>query len=274
MDFFFNAKFRIVIIIVLLIFSLNFFQKEVRNFFYFVSSPVQNFFWETGSNASGLLGRLAEVGNLTRNNKMLELENQILLLENTALKELKTENKNLREFLNIGLREEFDLLDGKIVGKDPSRDSILVDRGSKDGISQGLSVITPQKVVLGQVEEVYKDFSVVSLLSNKKSNFDVKIVAQDGAEEKTRGAVKGEGGFKMMLNLIPQEAAIEEGDLILTTGSASLNQSAQELIYPYGLLVGSVKNIIEDDFIPFKKAEIQPLFDIQKTNLVFFILKF
>ena len=108
-------KILIFSIAFVLIFSLNFFKGEVRNFFYFISAPLQKALWGAGDNTSDFFIGIFQGKNLIKENEDLKQKIQGLIAENSFLKELKTENDILRQSLNLGLEKEFQLKIADIV---------------------------------------------------------------------------------------------------------------------------------------------------------------
>jgi len=253
----------IIIIGLLLIFSLNFFQKEVKSFFYFISSPIQKTLWRAGDRVSDFFELITEIKNLKREKEELKLKIQELIAQNLSLKELEKENKVLRESLEIGLEKEFKLSLAEVVSKDISQDSILINKGSKDGIANNSPVITQQKTLVGKIGEVYENFSRVILISNKESSFDAKI---SDPENDISGVVNGKGNLQLFLDFVPQEKEIKEGDFIVTTSLGG--------IFPKGLLVGQIGKVLRSDIEPFQQAKIRPAFDIRELETVFIITDF
>ncbi|MDP2864574.1 MAG: rod shape-determining protein MreC [bacterium] len=251
----------IIIIGLLLIFSLNFFQKEVKGFFYFISSPIQKTLWRAGDRVSDFFETISEIKNLKRENEELKLKNQELISQIAQLIELKKENEVLKEALGIGLEKEFKLALAEVVSKDISQDSILINKGSKDGIIENCPVITQQKTLVGKIDEVYENFSRVILIFNKESSFDVQI-----SEADISGVVNGKGNLQLFLDFVPQEKEIKEGDFIVTTSLGG--------IFPKGLLVGQIGKVLRSDIEPFQQAKIRPAFDIRELETVFIITDF
>lgn len=250
-----------VMIGVLLILSLNFFDGEVKGFFYSVSSPIQKLFWGIGDRVSDFLSAVFQAEDFKKENEKLKIELQEVLTELNYLRESRKENQILREGLEIGLQREFRLIISEVVGKDLTQDSILVDRGFRDGVLKDMPVITQQKALLGRVAEVYDKFSRVLLISSKKSSFDARI-----SESDISGVVKGQGGAELRLEFIPQDKEVKEGDLIV---SSSLGG-----IYPSGLIVGLVKDIEKSDLEPFQRAELSPFFDIKNLEKIFIVVDY
>lgn len=261
MKFFFKRGKILVLIVagIILILSLNFFQTEVKGFFYNISSPIQKTFLRAGDSISEFFGSVADIQNLKKENDELKSVVRALLAENVLLEELARENEILREALGIGLRDDFQLVLAEITGKDISQESIVIDQGSKDGLAPGMPVVTQEKILLGRIAEVYDNFSRVILISNKESSFDAKISGAD-----VTGVARGRGGSKMEFDLVPQDKNIAVGDLLVS--------SALGGIYPEGLLAGSVKAVERDDVSPFYRIEILPSFNLQEIETVFVII--
>lgn len=255
----------VLLIIFLVILNLTPVSKRVKNFFYFISSPIQKILWKTGDKASDFFETVANIKNLKKENEELKLKIQELLAKNAKIPELEKENKILREALEIGLEKEFKLVLAQVIGKDISQDSILIDKGLKDGVTNNLPVITQQKSLVGKISEVYENFSKVILISNKGGAFNAQISrGEEGLTEDISGLVKGKGNLQLFLDLVPKEKEIQEGDLIITSSLGG--------IFPKGLLVGQIQKIKKSDIEPFQQAEIKPAFEINELETIFIIL--
>lgn len=260
---FFPTKNKILILAlaVVFIFSLIFFKKEVKNFFYFISAPLQKALWGAGGNTSSLFIGVFQGGNLVKENNDLRQKVQELISENSSLRELKTENEFLRESLNIGIEKEFQLKMADIIAKDISEDSLTIDKGKKDGIIKGNPAITSQKVLIGRIGEVFDNFSKMILISNENSSFDAKIGDND-----VYGIVKGKGHSEAWIELILKEREVKIGDTVLT--------SALGGIFPKNLLVGEISEVQKSDVDLYQKAKISVGANIKELKTVFVIISF
>ena len=256
-----KRKILVVIIGILLVLSLNFFQKEVKGFFYAISAPIQKPLRQVSNNAADFFGGLFQAQDLKKENEELKLTLQLLLADNISLKEYKEENQALRDVLEIGLQKDFRLALAEVISKDIGQDSILINQGSKDGLAKGMPVITQQKVLLGKITEVYEDFSRVSLISNQESSFDAEIPDRDAS-----GVVKGRHSQLLDLDLISQDKEIKEGDLVVSASWGG--------IYPRGLLVGLIQEIKRSDVDPFYQIAVSLFFDPKEIDSVLIILDF
>ncbi len=250
-----------LIVTVLIILSLNVFQGEIKGFFYNISSPFQSWFWQVGDKASDIFGVIPSIKSLQKENKNLYLENQRLTVELVQLREIREENTALRDALRIGLEKEFQMETAKVISKDLGEDSVIIDKGSKDGLSKDMPVISQQGIIVGKIFEVYDNRSRVALISGKNSSFDAEI-----SEAGEAGVLKGQGRGSASLDLLSKDIIVNKGDLVVS--------SILSGIFPPGLLVGSVAEVQRNDTDPFQKAEVQLFFAVEKLRQIFIILDF
>ena len=247
-----------LLLVLLVVFNFTGFSTNIKNFFFSLSSPVQKSFWQGGKNVSDFLAGVFNAGALKKETEGLRLENQELLARIAVLSELEKENEVLRQALGLGLEKEPELILARVMNKDISQDSVLINKGEKDGVAEGMTVITGQKVLVGRVGSVYDRFSEVVLISNKDSSFGASIVERD-----IDGIIRGKGSSNLSLDLIPREKEIFDNDVVIT--------SALGGIYPHGLLVGQVKTIKKSDVDPFQSADIRPAFEVNSLDYLFII---
>lgn len=247
-----------VFILALIILGLNFFKKEIRNSFYYISSPFQSFFWTIGNKASDFL---ANSDKIKKESVEILAKYNLLLSETADLKEVEKENAQLKQALNIGLQKDFKLVFSNIIGKDVSGGYILIDKGEKDGIKKNMPIISSEKAIMGKVYEVYNNFSKVMLIFDKKSSFDAVIPGKD-----ISGIIKGDGEQKIIFDLIPRDKDVAREDIISTSAIGG--------IFPPGILVGRVLNVRKSDVDPFQTIEVEPAFNIAKQEKVFIIKEY
>jgi len=74
---------------------------------------------------------------------------------------------------------------------------------------------------------------------------------------------KGQGNQKIILDMFPKDQELELGKLVTT--------SALGGIYPSGMVIGTIGAVNSVDSEPFKKAEINPAYNLNTINKVFII---
>jgi len=247
-----------VFIIIAVIIAANFFQKNIKSFFYSFSQPIQKNLWAAGKSSSDFFASIFNAGNLKKENDNLNFKNQELLANISRLEELQKENENLKCALGVNLQNDFKVNMAQIVGKDISQDFILLDKGAKDGISKAMPVITAQKVLVGKISDVYDNFSKVLLISSKESSFDAQI-----REREVSGIIRGKGNLKIFFDLIPQDKEISAGDIVVSSSLAGF--------FPSDLLVGRITSVKRNNVEAFQQAELNTEFDINQLANLFII---
>ena len=256
-----RRKFVIGFFIVLFFLLSYFFQREIKNFFYKISEPLQRFLWQAGKRTSDFFATVFGTGRITKENEELKDKIQELLSKNASLQELKDENEFLREALKLGLEKDFDLILAQVSQKEINQDTILINKGLEDGISENLPVVNSQKILVGKISEIFDDFSRVILSYSTESTVSVKL-----PDKNISGIARGIGDSKILLDLVPKEADIESEDLVVT--------DPLDGIIPRGLLVGKVGEIKISDVKVFQEAEIEILFELKNLDNVFVITDF
>jgi len=238
---------------------INYFglDKSIKNAFFLVSEPVQKFLWSK----SLVLNAFLETIGQTKDREKMELKILELQTRLAKLGGLEKENQNLRKALGLGLEKEFQLLLTETLAKDPLADTLLINKGSNDGVKTGLPVVTPEKALVGRIEETFPDFSRVMLVSNHQSSFDAEFLNTEG--KNIIGIVKGEGALKSVFTLIPQDNQVSVGDQVTTISLGN--------VFPQGLLVGEISYLEPSDIKPFQSAQLKLAFSFGRINQLFVI---
>ncbi len=202
---------------------------------------------------AGLPGR---IGSQVRDNaathaqlveETRDLRNQ-LLVANARLTRLQTaalDNAQLRELLNVAERRGLDVQLAPIlnIDLDPTRQRLLLDAGSREGVLLGQAVIDAGGL-MGQVIEVTPLHSTVLLLTDPDHAVPVSV-ARNGV----RLIVYGRGD-RLELRDIPLSAGVQVGDEIVTSGLGGR--------FPAGFPVGKVSELHPDDTHAFLVGELTP----------------
>lgn len=149
-----------------------------------------------------------------------------------------------------------------VIGRDPSPflQYVIINRGSNDGILRGMPVVTDQGLV-GRVDAVIADAARVQLITDPAANVNVHL--QNAEEDASLvGSVTGD----LTLELVPQAASLQSGDLVLTSGLGGG--------YPPDLIIGQVASVRSRDFDLFQQATVQPVVDFNRLQIVLVIVNF
>ncbi len=149
-----------------------------------------------------------------------------------------------------------------VIGRDPSPflHYIIINRGSNDGFRRGMPVVTNQGLV-GRVDAVIADAARVQLITDPASKVNVYLQNADTIAI-SLGSVTGD----ISLDRISQDAIVQPGDLVLTSGLGGG--------YPSDLPIGQVITLRSLEFELFQQATIQPAVDFTRLAIVLVITNF
>lgn len=248
--------------IFLLIFLNNHgYLNFVKNSFIKVSSPFQDIL-NSMSNRFGYFGQIIfQAKYLKAENEKLLLSYQEALGKIVQYEEIKAENNLLRKQLGFEENKKNVLLLADVIGRDPLvfGRTILINKGSGDGIKKQMPAIVAGNILIGQVVEVSDSTAKVRLLSDISSKVPVFI-----QNSRLDGLVKGDGTLALNLELVPKEIEMKSGELIISSNLGG--------IYPKGLFIGTVASVSSADNQFFQKAVISPAVNYQKLESIFVIL--
>jgi rod shape-determining protein MreC len=194
-------------------------------------------------------------------------ENQILrsqlnqASENSNLwQETELANARLRNLLDFQKNITEQVVAAEVIGKDPSAwfKTVIIDKGKADGLTRGLPVVMPQGIA-GQVIETANHYSKVMLIIDRNSAVDALV-----QRTRARGIIKGESTDQCRLDYVLRKKDVRVGDVIVASGSDG--------VYPKGLRIGRVSEVIEHDADIFHEVFIQPFVDFEKLEEVLVVL--
>jgi rod shape-determining protein MreC len=203
------------------------------------------------------------VASLVQSNTELEAEVARLQTQVIDLQQQVTETNILSALVDFArANPEYSYKAASVIGRDPSPflRYVIVNVGSNEGILPGMPVVT-DKGLVGRVDAVIAEAARVQLVTDAASAVDVRLQASN-TEAMLVGSITGE----LSLDMISQDAVIQAGDVVLTSGLGGT--------YPANILVGQVVSIRKLQSELFQQAAIQPNVDFNLLQYVLVITDF
>jgi len=197
--------------------------------------------------------------NLREENDQLKKASDRLHRQVDTLREAGRANRRLRELLNFKASHDLPFLGAQIVGWDPNAwfKTITIDRGSWDGLSKGMPVVTASGVV-GRVVSLSPDYAQILLIIDYNSSIDALV-----QRTRVRGIVAGRSGPTCQLKYVLKNDDLAVGDLVVTSGMGG--------VFPKGLPLGTVCRIKKTGQEIFQEVEITPAVDFNLLEEVLVI---
>ena len=203
---------------------------------------------------------------LLRKNQTLRANIDELRQNELTITEIMAENIRLRAMLEYKKgTPQFDFITAAVIARDPGMwtNIMMINRGSNDGLTRDMPVVTPQGLV-GNIVQVSASTAKIQLLLDPRSAVGSLV---QRSESRVAAVVEGNGISPMaprMVNLA-RDADIIRGDKIITSGFGG--------IYPKGLLVGEVMDIVNDEGGLLKYAVLKPVVDFDRLEEVMVIVR-
>ncbi len=167
----------------------------------------------------------------------------------------RIESDNLKKTNNLSKRLRHELVPAGIFDFSLTPDGYhaLINKGSTNGILVGQTIVSLEGELVGRVTSVFSNSSQVSLLTD--TNFSVTGRVLGG---ETSGIIHGALSNGLNFDLVTQSDTISEGDTIITTGDDMV---------PAGIVIGTVKNVQDNDTQLFKKIIVDPSMNLGQGSV-------
>lgn len=166
----------------------------------------------------------------------LQAENIRLQQENLKLKEwyqtallLESENKSLRDLLNVKLEPHYKTVSARVLGDSGNAfvKSILVSAGTKDGVQKNQAVLSGEGVI-GRIIDSGLNTARILLINDINSRVPVLI-----EDTRQHAILAGDNTNALELLHLPPDSELKDGARIITSGHGGL--------FPPGLAIGRVQ---------------------------------
>lgn len=198
---------------------------------------------------------IASTTATARNYFHLKSENEVLMAENTLLK-----NELEKWKIDKDSNQQFHYHHARVVNASFNRmkNYLTLNRGIEDGIVQDMAVYSSQGVV-GIIQDMSQHYAVVLPLINVMSRVSAKI-----KKNNYYGSLQWDGNDYLYSYLkdIPYHVEVVPGDTIVTSGYSS--------IFPEGLLIGFVESVNKET-ANFLNIKIRLAVDFKCLNQVYVI---
>ncbi len=235
--------------------------------FTFLEDPIASIMgWTTSrtENVGNVLGRPEDLELAQQQVEQLQLQVEALQRENEQLREIQAEYQSLQDLFNRARETpQFRREIASVIGYDtsPLFRSIIIDKGSEDGVFVGMPVESARGLV-GQVYRTTAHAAMVILVTDNISSIPARL-----GTSRATGIVRGGGlGGALTMDWIDLEAQIVVGETVLSSGLGGK--------FPEDMIIGRVTAVERQEAELFQRAIIQPAADFSSLEMVFVITDF
>ncbi len=231
-----------------------------------VSSPlnaISGAFSRLSISLNNAFDDLNNFGRLTE--RVAELEEQLARqqVELIQLREVASDYNRLTGLLSYTSNidnQEFITADVIAVDQSSIARSIIINRGTRDGIAVGMPVTTDLGLI-GRIIRVSSNASQIQLINDENSAVSVRLQTT-----RAEGSIIGLASGVLRMTFIDLDEDIVENDLVVTSGLGGN--------FPADIVIGQVTSIRQFEFELYQEAEVRSLVDFDTLEFVLVITSF
>lgn len=233
-----------------------------------VITPVQKLASAVHKSFSDFTMYFGDVNELKKENAELKEELAALTKQNSELAPLKDENEMLYHFLGLKKdRTDLSLVNAEIISRSGSNytSDFTVDKGTIHGIEKDMAVVTEDGSLLGVIIEVGATYSRGKTITSYDYSVGIK-------NERTGEPGMLSGDFELSTKNLCRVGDLYDssdyavGDIIRTSSLGD--------IYPPGIYVGTVEELVPDSLGYTVNAVVRPSATVYETDMVMIITDF
>ena len=226
--------------------------------------PIQNGLTYLKNKIEGNNTFFEDINNLKNENEELRKEIEELNKSVSELGIIKAENKTLREYANLSDQyTKYTTVPAYIIDRDLSNlsSTLIINVGTREGVQKNMPVVSADGVVGYVISATETTSKVQTIIDSSSSTSAIMSISRDNI------IVKGEPGEERRLKAtyISSDADLILNDDVETSGLGG--------IYPKGLKIGKLLEIIETPNITERYAIIEPAANFSKLETVLVIIE-
>ncbi|UHA74358.1 rod shape-determining protein MreC [Paenibacillus sp. 481] len=260
-----NKRLFILLVGIILFIVLMAFTNEKRSnvswaekFVHDTVTFVQQLFYKPAAFVSGFVEDVSNLNEVYAENERLKTAFAQFTREKAYYNGIAAENKRLKESLKFteeqkkkNLPYEYRIAEVTSINvADPFNQTLNINLGNKNGVREGMPVISVDGVV-GTISRVYEFSSTVQLLTNinpKSRGISATVLGKEDSFGVIESYDHSTGTFNM--TRITESDPLEKGDTIVSSGYGG--------VFPQGLILGTVESRGVGDFGMSDTASIRP----------------
>lgn len=181
------------------------------------------------------------------------------------VQEIKEENEKLRKTLDKSKSiRDYTPIQATVISRSPERwvDQVTINKGKQDGVKPDMAVITADGMV-GKIQTASQFSSTVQLLTgfDQFNRISATISREEGNDIFGLIEAYDEESNSLMFKIIEEsDKDLKKGELVVSSGMGG--------VFPAGLLIGTVKKVVPDEYGLTRTALVEPSANMFEINHV------
>ena len=226
---------------------------------HWVASKISNGIDSISDSAKGNAEYDAKIDSLQK--QLGELQDQLADYNN-----LKAQNDLYKDALGLKEHKDFEFAEASVIGRDSANPycSFTVSKGTLNGVKDGAAVLYG-KYLIGVIKKAYPTYSVVTTILDPDFSVSAYDISTNELSFVSGDAELAQKGICKFENL-SSSSKISYGSIIATAGISKK--------MPKGIIIGTVKDISNEEKDISSYASIEPGTDIEKLTSVLILTNY
>ena len=187
-----------------------------------------------------------------------------LIYENQQLSEENEELRDLMELVDDESIRDFNPIQATVISRSPERwvEQVTINKGIQDGVDTNMAVITAEGMI-GKVQSRSQFTSTVQLLTGFDQFNRISATISRKKGDDIFGMIEGfdKESNSLLFKIIEEsDQDLKEGELVFSSGKGG--------VFPAGLPIGEVKEVVSDQYGLTRTALVKPAADMYDINQV------
>ena len=254
--------------VVLMSISANPLVRDLQHGVAFAFRPIQEAIDGVASGVGSVATTIAEIDRLRQENAALRADNELLDTQSRSALELRRENELLTALLQLRNGLSYQTTAVTVIARESSeaRRSLVIDRGTDDGLAVGHVVIGAGGSLVGRIVEAGTTIAHVLLITDSTS-----VVTGQLLSSAATGTVEGQLSELVMTD-IDAAAKVTIGEEVFTAGIEL--EGGLRSPYPKGLLVGRVIDVKIDPNEVVQTVFLEPAAPLDRLEFLLVITNY
>ena len=234
-------------------------------------SPVETVITDVDNTLGTYWSALTQIDHLSTQNEQLRTENLTLQEELDRMGAVSKLNDDWSKVTAAAQSVPYQTTPVEVIVRsvsDVTQRTLVINKGSNDGLAKGQVVIDAGHAVVGRITAVTATVSTVLLISDPSA-----VVIGKEAKTGATGTVTGTVGGALQLKYVDVASTLTIGDPVVTAGE-SLSGTDDTSPYPPGLLIGTITQVSSARNEVVQSATIDPIAHLEDATFLLVILDY
>ncbi|WP_284139724.1 MULTISPECIES: rod shape-determining protein MreC [unclassified Virgibacillus] len=214
---------------------------------------------------SSLISNIDDIKNTYDENQLLKeklAQYKSLIYE---VQELKQENEELRKTIDKTKSiRDYNPIQAIVISRSPEQwmDKVTINKGKQDGVKENMAVITADGMV-GKIKKASQFTSTVQLLTGFDQFNRISATIPRKDNKNIVGMIEefdAESNSLLFRIIEESDKDIKKGEMVISSGMGG--------VFPSGLVIGTVKEVIPDQYGLTQTALVQPAANMYEIDNV------